>query len=89
MTASTIRVAIHPFASLREMLELQEGETLSLELPGGCRSEEMLAQLLVIAPTLGPYGRHLLMAREGDYLEQEAILKDGDTISLYPPLCGG
>ncbi len=85
----TIQVTVRPFAMLRELMELEEVEALELELPADSPAEALLDALLERAPVLGPYGRHLLMARDGEYLEAMVPLTDGDVVSLYPPLSGG
>lgn len=89
MVSSKLQITVRPFAMLRELLGLHEDETVRIVLQTGSRSDELLVALLAQHPILTPYGNHLLMAREGQYLEATTLLEDGDLISLYPPLSGG
>jgi molybdopterin converting factor small subunit len=49
----------------------------------------MVETLLVRFPKLGAVRRSMLLAVDVDYQDSSYVLKDGDEVSLFPPVQGG
>jgi len=58
---------------------LAEGETLA----------DLVQKLVVRFPNLSAMQRSMLMAVGVDYADPKHALKDGDEVSLFPPVQGG
>jgi len=61
----------------------------SATLPAGSTIEELLKTLEARFPKLGPMRKSLLSAVGVDYQTRNYTLKDGDEVSLFPPVQGG
>lgn len=69
------------------------------ELTGCAETTERLAvgdtlgalhdQLMIRYPKLGPMKKSTLLAVGVDYQSRDYLLKDGDAVSLFPPVQGG
>ena len=59
------------------------------EMPPGSRIEELLGVLFARFPKLAPMQRSMLMAVGVDYETADRVLKEGDDVSLFPPVQGG
>lgn len=58
-------------------------------VPPGSRIEDLLRTLFVRFPKLAAAERSLLVAVGVDYQGRDYVLRDGDEISLFPPVQGG
>jgi len=58
---------------------MSDGETL------GALHEKLMARF----PKLGPMKKSILFAVGVDYQPRDYVLKDGDEVSLFPPVQGG
>ncbi len=61
----------------------------SLSLPDGSTLGALHEQLQASYPKLGAMKRSTLLAVGVDYQPREYVLKDGDEVSLFPPVQGG
>jgi molybdopterin converting factor small subunit len=61
----------------------------SQSLLEGSTLQDLLKQLAVRFPRLGPMQKSTLMAVGVDYQPRDYVLKDGDEVSLFPPVQGG
>ncbi len=59
-----------------------QGASYSMDVPSGTRVEELLAQVPV------PDERQVVLVN-GQTPLREQILKDGDTIAIFPAMAGG
>jgi molybdopterin synthase catalytic subunit len=73
------------FASLREAAGR---EWLEVDLPGGARVGDLLADLAG-RRELGRAAGRCLVARGTEYVGAEARLQEGDEVAVLPPLSGG
>ena len=62
---------------------------LKRELPENATLGELVAGLKVDFPKLAALQRSMLMAVDVDYQPPSYVLKDGDEVSLFPPVQGG
>ncbi len=64
------------------------GETV-LELPSGATVADLISQLETRFPRLIPMRRSTLIAVGVDYQGPDYVLREGDEVSLFPPVQGG
>ena len=62
---------------------------LTETLPAGSTVDELLTQLIVRFPKLAAVQRSTLIAVGVDYQDRQCVLKEGDEVSLFPPVQGG
>ena len=79
-------VNVHFYSYFKELTGC--GET-SAELKEGATIAELLEQLHGRFPKLGPMARSTLVAVGVEYQGLEYILRQGDEVSLFPPVQGG
>ena len=58
-------------------------------VPSGCKLGELHEKLLARFPKLEPARRSTLLAVDVDYQPRDYELKEGDEVSLFPPVQGG
>ena len=61
----------------------------SQTLPLGSTLAELIKRLVVIFPKLEPMQKSMLLAVGVEYQDRNYILRDGDEVSLFPPVQGG
>ena len=59
------------------------------EMPDGSSIEQLHQRLLTRFPKLGPMRKSTLIAVGVEYQGRDYVLKDGDEVSLFPPVQGG
>ncbi len=80
-----MKVNVRLFASLREIFK---SPYLAVELPEGATVADLVAVIREDAPHLGHGGRfHVTINKE--FVEQDAVLHDGDEVAIFPPVGGG
>lgn len=84
--ASRIAVRARLFAMQRELAGTRE---LHLELPAGSTAEGAWDEVTRRYPALAPGRPYLRFARNGEYAEPDAELRDGDEVAFIPPVSGG
>ncbi|MEI6392020.1 MAG: MoaD/ThiS family protein [Verrucomicrobiota bacterium] len=62
---------------------------LTETLPAGSTVDELLQRLIVRFPELSAAQRSTLIAVGVDYQDRRCVLKEGDEVSLFPPVQGG
>ena len=81
-----MRISVSYYSYFKDLTGCgQAGE----ELPSGSTLEELLRQVLVRFPKLEPMKKSMLVAVGVDYQDRKYLLKDGDEVSLFPPVQGG
>jgi molybdopterin converting factor small subunit len=61
----------------------------SLTLPANSTLDTMFQALVARFPKLAPMRTSALMAVGVDYQKRDFVLKEGDEVSLFPPVQGG
>ncbi len=61
----------------------------SVELPDGARVDELIVRLAERHPGLRQLLASLLVTRNEEWCDRDAILSDGDVVGLMPPVSGG
>jgi molybdopterin converting factor small subunit len=69
--------------------EITGAETLTETLPEGATLEALFARLAERFPTLEAMKKSTLMAVGVEYQHREYVLREGDEVSLFPPVQGG
>jgi sulfur-carrier protein len=74
------------FGGARDVVGAGEVE---LALAAPCTAAELLAEVCVRYPALGPYRRSLRVAVNGVYAADGDPVAFGDEVALIPPVAGG
>ncbi|NOX38659.1 MAG: molybdopterin converting factor subunit 1 [Calditrichaeota bacterium] len=81
-----IRVKVRFFAMLQEVTGV---EAIELELPEGATGAVFWKQIIARYPALEAYRHQSRLAVNQEYVPAEVSLKDGDEVSIIPPVSGG
>lgn len=85
-TMNGIKITIKFFALLKEKLGESESTIL---LPKGADVDKALKELMAQHPELAKMIDCSFVALNEEYALQYAILKEGDTLAIIPPVSGG
>jgi len=55
----------------------------------GCTAGQLMEQLMARFPKLGAMQKSTLLAVGVEYQSRQYVLKEGDEVSLFPPVQGG
>lgn len=80
-----MRIRIQYYASIRELIGAPSEE---LKLEEEIRVEDLLRELIEIHKPLKGL-RRFLIAVNGEYVEMDRALRDGDLVAIFPPVSGG
>jgi molybdopterin converting factor small subunit len=69
--------------------DITGAETLTETLPEGATLELLFARLAARFPRLEAMKKSTLMAVGVEYQHREYVLREGDEVSLFPPVQGG
>jgi len=83
---STVRVALVYLGQAREVAGTKE-EELVLETPA--RIDQAVSKAVTAHPKLAELTQTLKLLINGQWATEEAELKDGDRLTLLPPVGGG
>ncbi|RMG67157.1 MAG: molybdopterin converting factor subunit 1 [Calditrichaeota bacterium] len=81
-----ITVQVRLFAMCREAAGT---DALSLTLPEGATGEVFWQALIAQCPALAPFRKDSRLAVNRTYVHGEVTLKNGDEVTLIPPVSGG
>ena len=81
-----MKVRVQFFSRLRELAGSFEME---LEIPAGATAADVLAQVYSKTPALREWDKSILVASGVEFVERNYVVKDGDQISIMPPVQGG
>ena len=81
-----MKLTVRYFSRLRDLTSADEEQ---LEAEPGLEVQELLRRLYLRHAGLGAWNAHLLVAVDVEYVERGHLLKDGDVISVMPPVQGG
>jgi molybdopterin converting factor small subunit len=83
---STVKVALVYLGQAREVAGTKEEE---LVLPAPARIEQAISQAITTHPKLSELKETIKLLINGQWAAQNAELKDGDRVTLLPPVGGG
>jgi molybdopterin converting factor small subunit len=81
-----MKVTVHFYSYCRE---LTGAASLELLLPDGVTLGQLHDQLADQFPKLAAMKKSTLLAVGVEYQPRDFVLKDGDAVSLFPPVSGG
>lgn len=85
-TQNQIRIEISFYSFFKELTGCAG---TSQALPLGSTLGELIKRLVVTFPRLEPMQKSMLLAVGVEYQDRNYILRDGDEVSLFPPVQGG
>jgi molybdopterin converting factor subunit 1 len=85
MTPAAVPVRVLLFGPYRELAGMSE---IRLDLPTGCRVDDLIVQLRS-DPALTGIPEAPAVAVNRVYVDRDEILRPGDEIALIPPVAGG
>jgi molybdopterin converting factor small subunit len=83
MTDGEMKITVQFFSFLRQLVGCNE---LQLEVPASARVADLLAELYRQHPRLREAEKTVLVAVGVEFAKREDALRDGDVVSLMPPL---
>jgi molybdopterin converting factor small subunit len=81
-----MRIAVHFYSYFKELTGC--AETIET-LPAGGTIGDLYQRLVARFPKLGEMGKSTLIAVGVEYQPRDYVLKEGDEVSLFPPVQGG
>ena len=81
-----MKVEVQLFSRLRDIVG---GSKLEVNLVEGVTLGGLLARLYADHPEMSRWDKHLLLAVGLDYVERGQALREGDVVSIMPPVQGG
>ena len=82
----TVKIEVHFYSYLKEIVERS---SLEVELTEGSTINELFSQLARLHPKIGVLANSILFAVGVEYQGRSYLLKEGDKVSLFPPVQGG
>ena len=83
--SENVRVRVRYFASIRDRVGLEQEE---VETPIGTTLSALYLTLKMAHDALEEWDR-VLLAVNGEYMEPDHSLKEGDLVAVFPPVSGG
>jgi MoaD family protein len=81
-----MKVRVQFFSRLRDVTR---SERLDLDMKEGATVSDLLAELFARFPTLRVWERSILMGAGVEFVDRDYVLREGDEISIMPPVQGG
>ena len=81
-----MQIRIHFYSYCKE---LAGAETVAETVPPGSRIRDLWPVVFARFPKLGPMQKSLLVAVGVDYQGADYELREGDEVSIFPPVQGG
>jgi sulfur-carrier protein len=81
-----MRVSVHFYSYFKDLTGCAE---ITEDLPSGATIDQLLANLFAKFPKLAAMQRSMLIAVGVEYQKPEFLLREGDDVSLFPPVQGG
>jgi MoaD family protein len=81
-----MKIHVHFFSQLRDVTG---SEHLDLDMKAGARVSDLLAELLLRFPKLRVWERSILVGAGVEFVDRDYALKEGNEISIMPPVQGG
>jgi len=83
--SESMKVKVRYFASIRDRIDKDQEE---VETPSGTTLSTLYEELKATHEVLGEWNR-VLLAVNGEYMEPDQILSEGDVVAVFPPVSGG
>ncbi|MEO8205542.1 MAG: MoaD/ThiS family protein [Chthoniobacterales bacterium] len=83
----TIKIKVEFYSVLRD--QVTKVPEVTVEIPSGQTLQNLLDKLFLEFPSLKDWDKQLLLAADLDYIEREHVLREGEVISIMPPVQGG
>jgi MoaD family protein len=83
---TTVKVALVYLGQAREAAGTKEEE---IELPAPAKIEQAISQAITAHPKLSELKETIKLLINGQWAAEKAQLKDGDRVTLLPPVGGG
>jgi len=83
--SESMRVKVRYFASIRDRLGMDQEE---VETPTGTTLSALYEELKATHKDLHEWNR-VLLAVNGEYMDPDQILGEGDVVAVFPPVSGG
>jgi molybdopterin converting factor small subunit len=81
-----MRVRVHFHSYFKDLTGCAETDETAVD---GNTLADLLRKIFERFPKLGPMERSMLVAVGVDYQPRNYVLKEGDEVSLFPPVQGG
>lgn len=81
-----MKLTVQYYSRLRDLTSADEEQ---LEVEPGLNVQGLLRRLYLRHAALGAWNSHMLIAVDADYVGRSHVLKDGDVVSVMPPVQGG
>ena len=81
-----MKVRVQFFSRLRDLIGASEME---LEVPEGATATDLLHELYSKTPALRDWDKSILVASGVEFVGRDYAIKNGDQISVMPPVQGG
>jgi len=81
-----VQITVLCFAGLKEKIGASK---LSFSMPANCTCANFKQRLVTAHPEAKVYSLHLLVARNGSYLNDTDIINNQDELACFPPVSGG
>ena len=79
-------VTVHFYSYLKDVIGASR---VTEELPPGATLDEFFKKIVTRYPKLAAMQKSLLLAVGVDYQPRSYVLKEGDEVSIFPPVQGG
>ena len=79
-------VTVHFYSYVKDLTGASQ---VTEELPAGATLEEFFKQIITRYPNLGALQKSVLLAVGVEYQPRSYVLKEGDEVSIFPPVQGG
>ena len=81
-----MKIHVQFFSRLRDVTG---SERLDLDMKAGATVSDLLAELFARFPTLRVWERSILVGADVEFVDRDYVLREGDEISIMPPVQGG
>lgn len=81
-----MKIKVEFYSVLRDLAGAHE---IEVEVADGTTMRDLLAQLHETVPGLREWDSKLLLAAGLDYVERTHVIREGEVISIMPPVQGG
>lgn len=81
-----MRVSVHFYSYFKDLTACEQ---ITEAIAEGSTLAELLKKIFKRFPKLAAMEKSMLVAVGVDYQPREYVLKDGDEVSLFPPVQGG
>ncbi len=81
-----MKVQVQFYSRLRDLVGLSDTE---VDVPDGTKVSDLLEKLYRETPTLREWNKSILVASGVEFVSRDHVLREGEAISVMPPVQGG